>query len=125
MLTPVPLNGSPFWWTALALLGLLVGVIGGMFGIGGGFLLIAFLNVLFGVPLNIAVGTGLCQVIGTAVAAFRRHRRLRQGEVKIDWIMLAGSLLGVQAGALVLDALSRRGTLVLYGHPIAAVKFWL
>lgn len=125
MLTPTPLNGSPLWWGALGLLGLAVGVVGGMFGIGGGFLLIPLLNVLFGVPLDIAVGTGLCQMIGTAVAAFRRHRRLRQGEVKVDWIMLAGALLGVNAGARVMETLSARGDLIVWGHPIPAVKFWL
>jgi len=63
--------------------------------------------------------------IGTGIAAFRRHRRLKQGEVKIDWIMLGGSLLGVGAGAKTVGCLSQRGLLHVGGHIVPAVKFWI
>lgn len=122
---PSGASGETLWWLGLGLLGLVVGLVGGMFGVGGGFLLIPLLNVVFRVPLDIAVGTGLCQVIGTAVAAYLRHRRLQQGEVKIDWIMLAGSLLGVTMGAHTLEALSTVGTLTFAGHGISALRFWI
>ncbi|MCA1596278.1 MAG: sulfite exporter TauE/SafE family protein [Chloroflexi bacterium] len=113
------------WWAGLALLGLAVGLAAGMFGVGGGFLLTPMLNALFGVPMDVAVGTGLCQMIGTAVAAYRRHQRLKQGEVKIDWIMMAGALLGVQLGAGVVAALAGRSGILLLGRHVSALKFWL
>lgn len=113
------------WWSGLTGLGFVVGLIGGLFGVGGGFLLTPLLNALFGIPLNVAVGTGLCQMIGTAVAAFRRHRQLKQGEVKIDWLMMAGSLLGVSLGAQVVAALQAQGSLILAGHSVPLVKIWL
>jgi uncharacterized membrane protein YfcA len=119
------LHAGPLWWTAISLLGLVVGFVGGMFGVGGNFLLIPLLHVVFGVPLEIAVGTSLCQIIGTGVAALRRHQRLRQGEIKIDWIMLAGGLVGAETGARLLSHLAALGTLVLLGHPITAVKLIL
>jgi uncharacterized membrane protein YfcA len=112
------LESNPLWWAALALAGLAVGTIGGMFGVGGNFLLIPILNVGFGVPIGIAVGTSLCQIIGTGVAALVRHQRLRQGEIKIDWIMLLGGLMGAQAGANLLADLARRGTTSVLGHSI-------
>lgn len=112
-------------WLELSLLGLVVGLMAGMFGVGGGFLLIPLLNVLFGFPINIAIGSGICQTIGTAVAAFRRHHRLKQGEVKIDWIMMAGSLLGVEAGARTVAALFRLGAVEFRGHTVPAAPLYL
>lgn len=112
----------PLWWAALGVAGLGVGIIGGMFGVGGNFLLIPILNVGFGVPIGVAVGTSLCQIIGTGVAALVRHQRLRQGEIKIDWIMLLGGLMGAQAGANLLGELARRGTTLVFGHLIPTAK---
>jgi len=54
----IPFDGW-LWWSLIALLGLIVGLVAGMFGIGGGFLLIPMLNVLFAVPVDVSVGTGL------------------------------------------------------------------
>lgn len=113
------------WWGGLAALGLGVGVVAGMFGIGGGFLLTPLLALLFRVPLPIAVGTGLCQMIGVAVAALIRHARLGQGEVKIDVIMMAGSLLGVGLGARTVTALAALGTITIGGHALPAAKLGL
>ena len=119
------LSANPVWWVGLGLCGLGVGIIGGMFGVGGNFLLIPLLNVVFGVPIDIAVGTSLCQIIGTGVAALRRHQRLKQGEIKVDWIMIAGSLMGAQAGAVTLAHLSASGTTHVFGHAIPVVKLWI
>ncbi len=115
----------PVWWIALAAAGLVVGIIGGMFGVGGNFLLIPVLNIVFGVPADVAVGTSLCQIIGTGVAALRRHRRLKQGEIKIDWIMLMGGILGAHAGASLLFELSNRGTTDVLGHATPTAKLVL
>lgn len=106
----------------LVLLGLAVGYVAGLFGVGGGFLLTPLLSVVFGVPLEIAVGTGLCQMVGTAVAALLRHRRLGQGEIRFDLLMLAGSLIGVDAGARVLAALGAAGAVTVGGAQVPAVR---
>ena len=120
------LEGHSFlWWSSLSGLGLGVGIIAGMFGVGGGFLMTPLLALLFRIPVPVAIGTGLCQMIGVAVSAFLRHRKLGQGEVKIDWIMMAGSLLGVGLGVRAVTALSAQGMVTVAGHPITAAKLWL
>ncbi|HLF04316.1 MAG TPA: TSUP family transporter, partial [Dehalococcoidia bacterium] len=58
----------------LLLLGLMVGILSGFFGVGGGFLITGGLLV-FGVPPIFAVGTGLALVMGTALISTLRHRR--------------------------------------------------
>ncbi len=116
---------TPFWWIGLVLLGFAVGIIAGMFGVGGGFLLTPMLAVLFRVPLDVAVGTGMCQMIGVGVAALSRHLKLKQGELVIDGLMLPGSLLGVGLGAQTVAILSGIGALRIAGHTIAASHFGL
>jgi len=95
---------------ALALLGIAVGVVAGMFGVGGGFLLTPLLSVVFGIPMPIAVGTGLCQMVGTAVVALLRHRKLGQGEVRFDLLMIAGAMVGVAAGTATVTYLETLGS---------------
>jgi uncharacterized membrane protein YfcA len=106
----------------LVALGLGVGFVAGMFGVGGGFLLTPLLTVVFGVPLPIAIGSGLCQMVGTATAAILRHRAVGQGEIRFDLVMLAGSLLGVDAGARAVTALAAAGSVLVAGHPVAIVR---
>ena len=71
--------------------------------IGGGFILTPLLSVVLKVPLGVAVGSGLCQMVGTATVAFLRHQKLKQGEPRFDVLMMGGSLLGVTAGAHVFE----------------------
>ena len=61
----------------LVFLGLIVGMLGGFFGVGGGFLITGGLLV-FGVPPVYAVGTGLTLVMGTSIINTFKHRSLRQ-----------------------------------------------
>ena len=105
---------TPFWWMGLALLGLGVGIIAGMFGVGGGFLLTPLLAVLFRVPLAVAVGTGMCQMIGVGVAALSRLRlppyvQLPRSEQQVSTLVVAylelatgflSGLLGMGGGAI-------------------------
>jgi uncharacterized membrane protein YfcA len=102
----------------VAALGVIVGYVAGIFGIGGGFLTTPLLVVLFGIPLPVAIGTGLCQMVGTALVAFLRHRRARQGEVRFDLLILPGSLVGVELGTRILTALAAAGSLHVAGHSL-------
>ena len=106
----------------LLVLGTVVGLVAGMFGVGGGFLLTPLLSIVFGVPLPIAVGTGLCQMIGTSTAALLRHRKLGQGELRFDVLMLAGSAVGALAGARVVSELEHAGTMELSGRTLPVVS---
>ena len=68
--------------------GLSVGYLSGLFGVGGGFLLTPLVNVFLGVPMNIAVGSDLSQIVGTSSAAMLRHACQRalwlMGEYPVD-----------------------------------------
>lgn len=110
-------EGHPVSVPGLLALGAVVGYIAGVFGVGGGFILTPMLTVLFGVPPAIAVGSGLCQMIGTAAVTFLRRRHAQQGEPRFDLFLLGGSVLGVDAGSRLLGALSRAGSVEFLGRP--------
>jgi uncharacterized membrane protein YfcA len=109
----------------VALLGVGVGVVAGMFGVGGGFLLTPLLSVVFGIPLPIAVGTGLCQMVGTATAAFLRHRKIGQGEPRFDALFLGGSFVGIGAGTRTVSLLEKAGEMTIAGRSIPTVTIVL
>jgi uncharacterized membrane protein YfcA len=118
--------GHAVFLPALALVGLFVGFVAGMFGMGGGFLLTPTLMYVFGVPAPIAVGSSLCQTCGTSIASFLKYRRLKRGEPRIDLVMMGGSLLGVDAGTRLLSYLDGIGNWQVAGnHAVPAVQFVL
>ena len=45
--------------------GFIIGALSGLFGVGGGFLLVPLLNIVFNIPYNIAIGSSLLQMVGT------------------------------------------------------------
>ena len=107
---------------AVILVGLVVGFVAGMFGVGGGFLLTPVLLYGFGVPPAIAVGSALCQQVGTSLASFLKYRSLKRGEPVIDFVMIGGSLIGVDAGGRALRSLTALAPLRLTsGHPLPLV----
>lgn len=112
------------WWTLLAATGFGVGIVAGLFGVGGGFVLTPLLILFFHVPEMIAIGTGLCQMIGVSVAAQIRYARLGIGESKLGLMMMAPSLLGVSIGKSISDHLEKAGTLSILGGEIATSRFW-
>ena len=75
----------------LVFLGLIVGMLGGFFGVGGGFLITGGLLV-FGVPPVYAVGTGLTLVMGTSIINTLKHRNLGNVDFKLGALMVTGTI---------------------------------
>ena len=90
---------GPALAVALAVFGLVVGVLIGLFGVGGGFLVTPLLKLLFGIPYPVAVGSSLCFTIGSASSGFARHLRLRNVEIRSTILMAAGAVVGAVLGA--------------------------
>lgn len=90
--------------------GFLVGILGGFFGVGGGFLA-APMMFWTGVPMNFVVGTDLAHMTGKSIVAARRHRSLGHVDMKLGLFMILGTVAGVEAGALIIEALQDSGSL--------------
>ncbi|CAL1517727.1 sulfite exporter TauE/SafE family protein [Chitinophaga sp. MM2321] len=91
-----------FW--KLLLYGLLIGIVTGLLGAGGGFLLIPALVILVGLPMKKAIGTSLLIIALNSLIGFMGDI----GHFQIDWIFLLKIAAMAIAGILVGGLLSRK-----------------
>jgi uncharacterized membrane protein YfcA len=84
----------------VAAIGIVTGILSGFLGVGGGFLIVPSLIYLLGVPSYTAVGT--CLLLFIFSSAYGSFRHIISGNVLIyvSLLMLVGSSIGVQVGAL-------------------------
>ena len=85
-------------------IGFIVGIMGGFFGVGGSFLAGPALFAL-GVPMNFVVGTDLAHIVGKSIVAAKKHRALGNVDIKLGVIMVVGTVVGVEAGAQLIQYL--------------------
>jgi len=90
--------------------GFLVGILGGFFGVGGGFLA-GPMMFWSGVPMNFVIGTDLAHMTGKSIVAARRHRALGHVDFKLGMYMVAGTIIGVEIGARIIEALQISGAI--------------
>jgi len=102
--------------TGLIILGLLVGLLTGSFGVGSGFLMAPFLNLLGNVPYNVAVGSDLTHMVGSATLANLRQRAIGYVDYKLGLLLFLGSVIGVECGAQLLELLKYAGGVTLWGR---------
>lgn len=107
------------------LIGSLVGVLTGMFGVGGGFLITPLLNIVLGVPMPIAVGTSAIQILGVSTNALYERRHEERPALKMAIVLFGGNFVGVLLGASLLSYLARLGSLSFGGNTIAIVDLVL
>ncbi|MCH2210142.1 MAG: sulfite exporter TauE/SafE family protein [Fuerstiella sp.] len=112
------LNTSTLLLSAIA--GGIVGILSGLFGIGGGFLLVPLLNTLLGIPLPVAVGSATCYALGPATTALLT-RRPTPGLVELPLILAGGLFAGVFAGTTALTNLESLQDVKLSGRAVPAV----
>src|SRR5215468_2679851 len=103
-----PISGADISPIYLVVVGFVIGVLGGFFGVGGSFIAGPALR-LVGVNWNFAVGTDLAHIVGKSVVAARRHRALGNVDLKLGLIMAVGTIGGAEVGAQLIEALKRAG----------------
>ena len=76
-----------------------VGVLSGLFGVGGGFLMTPLL-IFIGIPPAVAVATEANQIVASSFSGVLAHLRRRTVDIKMGLVLMAGggvgSVLGVQ-----------------------------
>ena len=85
-----------------------VGVLSGMFGVGGGFLMTPLLFFI-GIPPAVAVATGANQIVASSISGVLAHFRRKTVDVKMGTVLLLGGMLGAAIGVNVFAALKAMG----------------
>jgi len=89
-----------------------IGILSGMFGVGGGFLLTPMLLII-GIPPAVAVATSANQVVGASVSGCLSHWRRKNVDVKMGLVLLVGGLVGSSAGVWLYGLLEKIGQIDL------------
>src|SRR6266550_4316974 len=106
----------------LIVVGFVIGVLGGFFGVGGSFIAGPALR-LAGIDWNFAVGTDLAHIVGKSVVAAKRHRALGNVDLRLGLIMAIGTIAGAEAGAQLIQMLKRAGNVNLIVSIVAIVVY--
>ncbi|MDH3393364.1 MAG: sulfite exporter TauE/SafE family protein [Desulfobulbaceae bacterium] len=89
-------------------LGLAVGLLSGLFGVGGGFLMTPLL-MMIGIPPTIAAATDANQIVAASASGTLAHWRLGNVDVKMGLYLLVGGFLGGAGGVHVIKILRATG----------------
>ena len=89
-------------------LGGAVGMLSGIFGVGGGFLMTPLL-IFLGVPPAVAVGTEANQIVASSVSGVMAHMRRGNVDFKMGGVLLAGGLTGSTIGVALFALLRELG----------------
>ena len=95
------------WFKALAL-GLLAGVMSGLFGIGGGAVLVPLLVLWLAVPQHRAHATSLAAIIVTAASGMARFAGDSEVHYAAGFVIAASAVLGALVGAHLMHRLSAK-----------------
>ena len=107
-----PISGAHISPIYLVIVGFVIGILGGFFGVGGSFIAGPALRAV-GLDWNFAVGTDLAHIVGKSVVAAKRHRALGNVDLKLGLIMAFGTIGGAEVGAQLIQMLKRAGNVNL------------
>ena len=108
----LPIAGMSVNALLIIALGALVGLLSGMFGVGGGFLTTPLL-IFYGIPPTVAVASATTQITGASVSGAYAHWKRGGVDFRMGGVMIAGGLLGALAGAGIFRLLENSGQIDL------------
>jgi hypothetical protein len=108
----LPIAGQSVNALFMVLLGFLVGILSGMFGVGGGFLTTPIL-IFYGIPPTVAVASATTQITGASVSGVMSHMRRGGVDLKMGGVMIVGGLFGSLVGVAAFRWLQSTGQIDL------------
>ena len=100
----LPIAGNSVNMAAILGLGGTVGLLSGIFGVGGGFFMTPLL-IMLGIPPTVAAASDSNQIIGASTSGTLAHFRLGNVDFKMGFLLLAGGVAGGCVGVRVIKLL--------------------
>jgi uncharacterized membrane protein YfcA len=127
----LPIAGMSINLFLLVGLGALVGFMSGLFGVGGGFIMTP-LMMMAGIPPAVAAASDSNQIVAGAASGAYAHWRLRNVDLRMGLVLLAGGLVGGTVGVQLVKLLRELGNIefvmkslyVLMLGTIGGLMFW-
>ena len=99
----------------ILLVSILAGLVGALFGLGGGVLIIPFLTLVEGVPVPLAVGASIVSVVATSSASAATYVQDHLTNLRLGMFLEIGTVAGAITGAFVAVFLPPSALFVLFG----------
>jgi uncharacterized protein len=117
---------NPYAWLFLILLmAFCVGVMGGLFGIGGGALLVPLLVLVFRYEQHLAQGTSLVALVPpTGLLAFLNYAYAGEVDWTVGLLIMPGVFFGAMAGTRLAQKLSSHGLRRAVAVLVFAIGVW-
>jgi uncharacterized membrane protein YfcA len=112
MLIYLPIAEMPVSVVMVVAMGAAVGLISGLFGVGGGFLMTPLL-IFYGIPPGVAVASVTPQIVASSTSGALSYWRRRQVDFKLAFILIASGAVGALLGAQLFALLGSAGQLSL------------
>ena len=104
------------WYAAYLALGTIAGFLAGLFGVGGGLVLVPILLLMFDAQhfsathtMHLALGTAMATILFTSIASMRKHHHHGAVNWQVVRHITPGILFGTAVGALTASAIPVRG----------------
>lgn len=104
----LPIAGNSVNIFVILGLGGLVGLLSGIFGVGGGFLMTPLL-IMFGIPPTVAAASDSNQIVGASTSGTLAHYRLGNVDMKMGILLLIGGIVGGAIGVQLIKVLRAMG----------------
>ncbi len=104
----LPIAGNSVNVAAVLGLGIAVGLLSGIFGVGGGFLMTPLL-IMMGIPPTVAAASDSNQIVGASTSGTLAHFKLGNVDFKMGLLLLVGGVLGGTLGVQVIKVLRAMG----------------
>ena len=104
----LPIAGNSVNVLLIFAMGGMVGILSGIFGVGGGFLMTPLL-IMAGIPPTVAAASDSNQIVGASTSGTLAHYRLGNVDVKMGIVLLIGGVIGGTMGVQVIKILRQLG----------------
>jgi uncharacterized membrane protein YfcA len=104
----LPIAGNSINVLLIFTLGGFVGLLSGIFGVGGGFLMTPLL-IMLGIPPTVAAASDSNQIVGASTSGTLAHYRMGNVDFKMGILLLIGGVLGGTAGVQLIKILRAMG----------------
>jgi uncharacterized membrane protein YfcA len=114
------------YYLLAALIGLVGGITSGMFGVGGGVVMVPAMLLLMGVKsTHLAVGTSLAVIVPTAIVGALNHHRLGNVDWRVAAYLAPAAIIGGFIGPMIAKQLSSGNLKKAFGAFLILVGFKL
>jgi len=104
----LPIANLPVNMLVIVGLGGIVGLLSGIFGVGGGFLTTPLL-IFYGIPPTVAAASAATQVTGASVSGVISHLSRNTVDIRMGIVMVVGGIVGALIGAALFSILQAIG----------------